>query len=75
MFHGDAYLDASNGYTEPSTAPFSTSLPGPGGNYVIASGYEGGFEFEASANDQPRDDYFANDAEIEVTATILSGSQ
>ena len=70
VFHGDAYLDVSNGYTEPSTAPFSASLPGPGGNYTVASGYEVDFAFTASANDESRDDYFEAQS-IEVDAKIV----
>ena len=72
-FHGDAFLDVSNGYTEPSTAPFSQSLAGPGGNYTIATGYFEMYEFSAEANDASRDDYFGSQ-EIEVRAQIIRGN-
>ena len=73
-FHGDAYLTgvkAGTQYTQPGTAPFSTSLPGPGGNYTVAEDSITPFEFSATASDESRDDLFGSQ-NIEVSAKITS---
>lgn len=63
VFHGDAYLEgtrASSQYTQPGSAPFSTSLAGPGGNYTVAEDELVPLDFSATAVDQSREDLFGS---------------
>lgn len=73
-FHGDAYQSgrgADLAFTQPGTAPFSTSLPGPGGNYTVAEDSVTPFTFSATASDESRDDLFGSRT-ISVSAQITS---
>jgi Flp pilus assembly protein TadG len=73
-FHGDAYQagrGADLAFTQPGTSPFSTSLPGPGGNYTVAEDSITPFTFSATASDQSRDDLFGA-RNISVSAQITS---
>jgi hypothetical protein len=74
VFHGTAYQSgrgADSAFTQPGSSPFSTSLPGPGGNYTVAEDSIVPFNFSATASDQARDDLFGGQA-ISVTAQITS---
>jgi Flp pilus assembly protein TadG len=73
-FHGDAFQQgrgADSAFTQPGSAPFSTSMPGPGGNYTVAEDSITSFNFSATASDQSRNDLFGSQA-IQVTARITS---
>mgnify|MGYP001346462923 CR=1 FL=1 len=74
-FHGDAFLQgtrAGSQFTQPGTAPFSTSLAGPGGNYTVAPSEVLPFVFSAGASDEPRDDMFRQSGQtIRVDAVIM----
>jgi hypothetical protein len=73
-FHGSAFQSgrgAESAFTQPGSSPFSTSLPGPGGNYTVAEDSIVPFNFSATASDQSRNDLFGAQ-NISVSAQITS---